>query len=192
VTASERVASTSEPPAGETSGGASVAVRPRRTPSQIGRANNRKGKERENRLVKYLRINGFPGAERTVRTGYRTAGREFTDRGDIDGTPGLVWQSRAVSEPQWHKVPKFLIETEKQAKAAGADFGILVIPRPGHASPGEWWAHMFLSDLLRLVVGQPQAAAALHFGVRLELGELAPLLRVAGYGTPLDTEEVTA
>lgn len=86
-----------------------------------------------------------------------------------------------------------MLETEKQAKAAGNDFGVLVIPRAGHASPGEWWAHMYGDDVSGLVtlLGD-RARQRLRFPIRFELGELPPLLRVAGYGTPLDAEEAAA
>jgi hypothetical protein len=185
-----RVALPASPTGGELAGGAPVPTKPRRTRSQIAKANIRKGKDRENRVAAFLRVNGFPGAERTVRTGYRTTRREFPDQGDIDGTPGIGWQIKAVAEREWYRVSQYMLDTEKQAKAAGNDFGVLVIPRPRHGNVGEWWAHMYFSDLLRLVVGVPQAVGEtiLRFPVRFELGELPPLLRVAGYGTPLDDE----
>jgi hypothetical protein len=97
-----------------------------------------------------------------------------------------------IAETSWWKIPAILAETAAQAKAAQADFGVLVIRRPGHAHPSEWWAHMYLSDLLRLVVGVPQDVTILHFPIRFELQELLPLLSVAGYGTPPADEEVTA
>lgn len=188
------VASTAHPSGEELAGEDSPPTSPRRTRSQIAKSNNQKGKDRERRVVKFLQVSGFPGAERTVRTGYRNKGREFYDQGDIDGTPGLAWQIKAVAEREWSRVPQYMLETQKQAKAAGADIGILVIPRPRHAHPGEWWAHMYFADVLRLVTDVPQtvASSSLRFPVRFELQELIPLLRVAGYGTPLAGEEVSA
>lgn len=187
-------------------GEAPTPEKPRRTRSQIGKANNRKGKDRELRVVAYLRVNGFPGAERMVRTGYRNSGRVSHDCGDITGTPGIAWQVKDIAEREWYKIPRILVDTEAQAMAGKADFGVLVIRRAGHAHPSEWWAHMYLADLVRLVVGDDQSAnanashfagsdiceserrALLKFPIRFELGELLPLLRVAGYGTPLDEE----
>ena len=96
-----------------------------------------------------------------------------------------MWQIKAVAESTWHKVPKFMHDTQKQTQAANADIGILVIVRAGHASPGDWWAHVWMDDLYTLVASQPPPAGhTLRFGVRLELRELVPLLRMAGYGTP--------
>lgn len=187
-----QVASTAQPLDEGTAGGASVATKPRRTRSQIGKANNRKGKDRELRVVAYLRVNGFPGAERMVRTGYRHSGRTSPDCGDITGTPGIAWQVKDIAEREWWRIPRILVDTQAQADAARADFGVLVIRRAGHAHPSEWWAHMYAADLLRLVAGIPQAlSAALRFPIRFELQELVPLLRVAGYGTP-PAEEVSA
>lgn len=177
---------------GSSGGGTSGEAKPsRRTPAQIAKANNSKGKERERRVAKYLQVSGFPGAERTVRTGYRTGKREFRDQGDIDGTPGIVWQIKAVAENKWYQVPQYMADTDKQRDAAGADLGVLVIPRPRHADPATWWAHLWCHDLLRVAgTTSPSASstaipAPVHrFLVRLELGHLVPLLRMAGYGTP--------
>lgn len=187
------VASAASPSGRESSGGAASPKKPRRTRSQIAKSNNQKGKERERRVVAYLKVSGFPGAERTVRTGYRNPDREFCDRGDIDGTPGIVWQVKAVAEREWYRVPQYMLETHKQADAAKADFGILVIPRPRHAHPSEWWAHVWFDDVLALVVSDQQTyPRRLRFPIRMELQELLPLLRVAGYGTPPDAQEISA
>lgn len=190
MTTEPQVASTTQRVASQTPAPAT----PRRTRSQIGKANNRKGKDRELRVVAFLRVNGFPGAERMVRTGYRNSGRVSPDCGDITGTPGIAWQVKDIAEREWYKIPRILADTENQAKAANADFGVLVIRRPGHAHPSEWWAHMHLDDLAQLVAGDPPPPRRplLHFPVRFELGELIPILRAAGYGTPLDNAEAPA
>lgn len=153
-----------------------------RSKSEIGRANLAKSKTRERQLVAYLRATGWPGAERTVRTGYRVAGRSHADQGDVDGTPGLVFQLKDVQETKHHLVPRWLAETQAQRAAVEADYGVLVVKRAGHAHPGDWWAWLPASDLVRL-------AGAAHGGpdapVRLELRFLVIWLRLAGYGTPL-------
>lgn len=187
------VASAADPLGEESSDGGPLATSPRRTRSQIAKSNNAKGKDRERRVVSYLRVSGFPGAERTVRTGYRNGGREFRDRGDIDGTPGIAWQIKAVAEREWYRVPQYMLEAATQADAAGADFGVLVIPRPRHAHPSEWWAHMYFDDVLQLVASDIQTyPRRLRFPIRFELQELLPLLRMAGYGTTVAPEEVSA
>jgi hypothetical protein len=161
-----------------------------RTRSQIAKANLAKGKAGERDVVNYLRVHGFPGAERTVRTGYRVKGRESVDRGDIDGTPGLCWQVKYIAEREWWRIPGYLRDTQDQAAAAGADFGILVIRRAGHGHPSEWWAHTYLRDLVDLLdIHHDHPDVDTRFPVRFELQHLIPILRNAGYGTPLDGEE---
>ncbi len=116
--------------------------------SRIGKANGEKGKRAERDLVTWLRRHGFPGAERTVRTGYHTPARQRVDTGDIDGTPGLVFQVKDVADRLLWKVDGWLRETEAQRLAAGADVGVLVVKRRGHADPGHWWAWMPLCGLM--------------------------------------------
>lgn len=175
-------------PDGTSTGVASAGPKPARSRSQIAKANNRKGKERERNVAKYLQVNGFPGAERAVRAGYRSSSRTSPDQGDITGTPGIAWQVKDTAEREWWRIPRFMQDTQAQAKAANADFGILVVRRPGHSYPGEWWAHMYFIDLACLVAGVAQlvdvTARSLWFPVRYELQDVIPLLRAAGYGTP--------
>lgn len=182
MTTEQPVASLERDQQRELAGRASLDQRPVRTRSEIAKANIRKGKERERNVVTYLRVNGFPGAERTVRTGYRNSGRMSPDQGDINGTPGLAWQVKDMAEREWWRIPRFMIETQEQAKAAKADLGILVVRRPGHAHPGEWWAHVYLHQVVGLL-GLPYDAAPPNVPVRFELQYLVPILLDAGYGT---------
>src|SRR5688500_3530498 len=62
------------------------------TTTARGKYSREKGATAERHLVAWLRTHGWPGAERAVRTGYRTADRTSVDPGDVTGTPGLVWQ----------------------------------------------------------------------------------------------------
>lgn len=158
-----------------------------RTRSEIGRANARKGKDTERKVAGYLRDVGFPGAERAVRTGYRTAARDVADPGDITGTPGIVWQVKDCAREQ---IDDWLSEAEDQAVATGADLGVLVVRRRGHADPARWWAWLTLNDVGLLLPGRqliPLRQA--RFPVRMELGHLVPMLHTAGYGS---SEEAAA
>jgi hypothetical protein len=159
--------------------------RRRRTRAEIGRSNLARSKEQERKVATYLRVTGWPGAERTVRTGYKSKKREHADLGDIDGTPNLVWQVKDTAEKAWWQVNNWLAETDTQRIAAKADFGILVVRRPGHAHVGEWWAWLYLGDLVRLFSIDVEVSPAIHFAapVRLELRHLLPVLQAAGYGT---------
>ena len=62
------------------------------TASARGRSNMSKGKAAERAVARWLRENGWPQADRAVRTGYRSSLRTSDDPGDIVGTPGLAWQ----------------------------------------------------------------------------------------------------
>lgn len=165
-------------------------TKPGRSSSDIGRSNSARGKAAERAVVTYYRATGWPHAERTVRTGSRSGSRVRRDHGDIDGTPGIVTQVKCVDPARLHMVGTWLAATDAQARAAGADLGVLVIKRPGHANAGRWWAYLRLYHLVGLAGGQAdQVEPAIT--VRLELADLVTVLRTAGYGTPLDAADAT-
>lgn len=83
-----------------------------------------KGTAFETAVVRFLQWNGFPHAERAPLAGNK-------DRGDITGTPGIVWEcknAKTIRLAEWSD------ETETEAGNADADFGILVIKRPRHGN----------------------------------------------------------
>lgn len=149
-----------------------------RTHSDIGRANNRKGKDRERKVVRYLREHGWPDADRTGHEAYRTATRTRADRLDITGTPGLVW---SVKDDASAQTRAWLAEVEHVCLRQNADLGMLVVRRFGKASPGQWWAWMTYSSLIVLETHRVPRHQQ-HVPVRLELGDLVPMLHHAGYG----------
>lgn len=168
------------------------------TASARARYSREKGATAERHLVAWLRTHGWPGAERAIRTGYRTADRISADPGDVTGTPGLVWQVKHRADFEQDAVfAACLAETEQQRAAARADFGLLVQRRPGMADPGRWWVWLHVVDLLRLhwlpdlapTVPAP-TQDYLQVPMRLELAGLVPLLHTAGYGTPSTVEVV--
>jgi hypothetical protein len=150
------------------------------TASARGRANRRKGHDTERQLARWFRTQGWPGAERAVRTGFTAADRAVADPGDITGMPGLVVQAKYVAREQ---IDSWMAETEQQRAAAGADYGLLVVRRTGRADPGQWWVWLPLRGLTRIATGLGVPAPHGDTPVRLELGHLVPLLRDAGYGT---------
>jgi hypothetical protein len=165
----------------------------RRTRSEIARANLARSKDSERKVASYLRVVGFPGAERTVRTGYKNHARHLPDYGDIDGTPGVAWQIKDTTDREWWRVPNWLAETNTQRLAAKADVGVLVVRRPGHGHPGQWWAWMWLDPFLCLAHTASECDSACgepvvlrDAPIRIELRHLVPLLRAAGYGTQLE------
>jgi hypothetical protein len=156
-----------------------------KTPSQRGAANRRKGASAELSVVKYLRTVGFGGAERAVRTGYRTSTRTAADPGDITGTIGIVWSIKDVATEQ---IAKWFDELDRMDAHAG-DVRLLVHKRRGHADPGRWWCWMRLHTLVH-VLGEPgerrRCPVACGEPVRMELGHVIPLLHAAGYGDAIE------
>lgn len=148
----------------------------------------------ERKLAIYLRAHGFPHAERAVKTGVRTRDRTVDDPGDITGTPGLVWQAKALRPltRAENEVPAWMLETEQQRAGARANLGILVLRRDQRPTE-QWFAFVPLVDLygLRgLLLPGPLAdildrAALVAWPARLYLGDVVTLLRAVGYGDPL-------
>lgn len=150
--------------------------------STRGRANRRRGATCERDLARWLRGNGFPHAERAVRTGYRTTDRVGADYGDIIGIVGVVIQVTDRADLDQDAVlARRLAETEAQRQAAGADLGLLVQKRRGCADPGRWWVWIDGGELSD-IAWQEHLNPKFGWPVRCELRHLVPLLVRAGYG----------
>lgn len=141
----------------------------KRRPRDIGTA-------AETAVERCLHRNGFPHAEKRRQRG-------TLDPGDITGIPGLVIEvkggeaARSASDAQ---VAAWLEETERERVNVGADIGVLVLQRRGVglANAERWWA------VLRLGVIHGGAENA---PVRMLLADMCWLLRVWGYGDPLES-----
>lgn len=173
------------------------------------KAHTDRGKATERLAVQALRSLGFPHAERVVRTGYTTTDRESPDAGDIDGTPGVCWQVKALRPATRAEalVPAWLADTEAQRIASGADVGVLVVRRDHFLAP-RWWAYLDAAVLAWLVevhrvealhtapAGWPGIAVdelqRLGIPARLELRDACTILRRAGYGSVLEPAEASA
>lgn len=162
----------------------------RRTRQEIGRAARRKGIEAEQAVARFYARNGWPHARRMVQTGWHVGDKINRDRGDIDGTPGLVTQVRtSTSDMTGATLAAAMDDTTRQTIAAGADYGLLVVRRAGKADPANWWAWLTIGDLVSLVAtahgpGINTTHRDLQAPVRLQLGDTVPLLHAAGYGSP--------
>ena len=102
-----------------------------------------KGTIAESALVKYLLLQGFPGAERRALTGNN-------DQGDITGIPGLVME---VKNQRTYHIPAWLDETEIETANAKADYGLLII-KPngvGLGNVADWWAVLPVCDAISLL-----------------------------------------
>lgn len=146
--------------------------------SRRGASSRRKGADAERAVVAYLRSHGWPHAERAVRTGYRTTAHTLPDPGDITGTPLVCWQ---VKYRQQEQITQWLDEVDAQRQAAGADHGILVLRRPGHADPGRWWCWLDGKTAAALL-GGPVRHRSTWQQWRTELETVVCLLHLGGYG----------
>lgn len=161
-------------------------------PKQIGTA-------AETAVARYLQANGWPHAERRA-----LRGRE--DAGDIAGTPGVCWEVKAYKRPPGdEQITGWMLDTECERGNAGADFGVLVVRRPGYSQTRaeRWWAYLPVQDVAAIVAlgaQQPRPMPAPvgirgHFAygafapARLLLGDVVALLRAAGYGEPLEVPD---
>lgn len=106
-------------------------------------ANRRKGTAAESALVDYLRTHGWKYAERRALTGSK-------DKGDVTGTPGVVWEQKNAARIC---IPEWMRETETERENAGADIGVLVIkPRGvGVTRVDQWAALLPLSVVVDLL-----------------------------------------
>lgn len=89
----------------------------------------RKGTAAEVAVRDYLRVNGFPYAERLACEGSK-------DRGDITGVPGVVVE---VKSTKGHDLAGWLGELEAEMGNAGTDIGVVWAKRRGTTDPGKWY-----------------------------------------------------
>lgn len=154
-----------------------------------GVANRRKGHDTERDVAKYLRNVGFPHCERAVRTGYTTADHSLADPLDLTGVPGVLWSVKGVRAPSRGEIARWLGEAENARNVHGADLAVLVLRRHGVAEPSQWWAWVSLPSLARAVLGERHPEFAGYACVAL--GDLAAMLRRAGYGDETVEDDAT-
>lgn len=158
-----------------------------KTASERGRSNRRRGQEAQRAVARYLRTVGFPGADSAPRVRYRrTDNGDQHDPFDITGIPGLVI---SVKNDASNAISKWLGEVELGCNNLGGDFALLVVRRKGKAQPAQWWAWYSLPALNRLLTGVG-GRHTFSGTACMELAELVPNLRRAGYGDPLPEPEI--
>lgn len=158
------------------------------------------GKDTERQVARYLRENGWPGAERRVRTGFRVFGREVADEGDIVGTP-FCWQVKSLRPAARAElaVPKWLAETEAQRIVSCAPLGFLVVRRWGTTDVGRWWSFTRLGQLHSMLTGfaldamaaQPEWQVPALLPVRMDMASLTGLLHQLGWADTAGEEAVS-
>lgn len=145
------------------------------------------GTAAETAVVRAARTRGFPGADRLTLTG-------ANDRGDVGLCPGVILEvkgGQAAKTASDAQITAWLVETERERVNAKAHVGILVTQRPAVGAPNahRWWAHMTTHCLGLPGLGIIPSPA---IPVRMLLADALQLLRAAGYGDPIDDQEVAA
>jgi Holliday junction resolvase len=101
-----------------------------------------KGTAAETAVVKYLKENGFPKAERRALQG-------SLDKGDISGIDDVVLE---IKDHKKMDLSKWVKELETEIDNANAFTGVVVHKKRGTLDVGEWYAtmpfYMFL-DIVR-------------------------------------------
>ena len=103
--------------------------------------NKQKGTSFETLVADFLKHNGFRYAERRALAG-------TNDKGDITGTPGIVWECK---NQKTMNLAGWLDETMIETANANADYGILVAKRRGKGNPAEQYAVMPLGMIVELL-----------------------------------------
>jgi hypothetical protein len=112
-----------------------------------------KGKNAERAVVAYLKP-WFPDARRTVRTGYRNAITSAADEGDIDGTPGLCFQVKALGTELVSGKVLNALHADVRVQAAGR-LPLILNKRNGRSEVGQWWVWLTVGDLVMIKSGMP-------------------------------------
>ena len=127
----------------------------------------------ETAVVKAMRANGFPGAERRALAG-------ANDLGDINLCPGVIaevkWGAHAKNA-SLADIASWWRETERERHNSGAVIGLLVVQRKGYGDQRADMSRAFLD--LGVVWGHD------HLRVELVLHEALEVLRKEGWGDPL-------
>ena len=146
-----------------------------------------KGTAAETAIVRYLRANGFGGADRQPLRGNR-------DQGDIALCPGIIIEAKTSKRtgptglPPEQLLTTWLDQTELERANAGAAIGLLVVKRHGTTNPGRWHTWWRLEHLADVLAEDGHADIVWSSPVMLDLANTVELLRQSGYGdAPVDS-----
>jgi hypothetical protein len=148
-----------------------------RRPRDIGTA-------AETAVTRVAQHHGFPYAD-------RRAGRGVLDVGDITLCPGVIVEVKggdAARTASDGDIERWLTETARERRNAGAAVAFLVVQRPrvGTLNAGRWWAWWRLGWVAELGgTGLPNTTIYAT-PVRCTLADALGFLRAAGWGDPLD------
>lgn len=101
-----------------------------------------KGTAAETAVVKFLRDNGFPHAERRALHG-------TADKGDITGCGPVVFE---VKNHKTLDLAGWVKELEAEMVNAKVDTGAVIAKKRGTTDPGEWYAILPFRILVGLLI----------------------------------------
>ena len=144
-----------------------------------------RGTAAETAVLRHVRDHGYPWAERLALTG-------AADCGDISLLPGRLvilevkaHASAATGQPGDAQLADWMSQTSTERVNAGADYGVLVVKRKGTTDPGRWFAYVTAGQFASLL-GADLELPNPHAPLCLSLASLLPVLRSAGYGSPVE------
>src|SRR5690348_4128190 len=95
----------------------------------------------ESAIVDYLRLNGWPHAERRALSGGK-------DRGDVAGIAGVCIEAKSVAKIE---LGRFLSEAVAEKANANARVGVAWVKRRGKASAGDAYVLMSGEQFVQLL-----------------------------------------
>ena len=146
----------------------------------------RRGTAAETACVRWFRANGFPHADRQPLRGNR-------DAGDLALTAGVVAEVKAVSkggtgQPPAQLLGSWMAQAEAERVNANAEHCLLIVKRAGTTDVAKWWCYLTVRDMGLLLAEVDLHLAVWSGPVCMSVQTATQLLRVAGYGAPLDEE----
>lgn len=135
----------------------------------------------ETAVVNYLKVSGFPKADRKSLSGAK-------DEGDVDFIPGAnlvmaeVKGGKAAETASVAQIHDWLYETAREKDNGAYEIACLITKKKGYGKERAyaWDAHMFLSDLLA-IFDTPPTLATVDTPVHMNLGAFVYILKRLGY-----------
>ena len=100
-----------------------------------------KGNNAERQVVRYLRENDYPFADR-MRSGWTD------DKGDIEGVPDTCIEVKAEKRID---LAGYMVELQREIANAKAETGVVIVKKRGTTEVGEWYACAPVSIWIQLL-----------------------------------------
>lgn len=142
-----------------------------------------KGTAAETAVVRWLRNNGYPTAERRALTGNQ-------DQGDILAGPGLIFEVKSrkggagYGQPGPAELSAWMGQAAAEKHHARADLCPLIVKRVGTSDVGRWFAYVTSAEMAFLL----DSGLDVRIGVApvcMAVADLVVILRTVGFGDAL-------